>query len=110
MSEPVRLWLDDERPMPPGFTLHCRTAEQAIEAIKSGNVVEVSLDYFLGVGCPFGIEVAVFIERGARDGTIPRMRLRAHTGNANAKQVMHEYFRAASKAWMARESTVVENL
>lgn len=30
----LRVWLDDVRPMPSSFDLHCRTAEEVIELIK----------------------------------------------------------------------------
>ncbi len=109
MTEPIHLWLDDECPMPDGYNLHCRTAEQAIDAIKAGGVVEVSLDFFLGEAYTPGLVVAELIERGAKDGTIAKMRLRTHTGSAAAKWEMLACFRGAMTAWMADERRAVES-
>ena len=44
----VRLWHDDVRPAPPGW-LWARTNDQAKDALRTGNVVECSLDHDLGL-------------------------------------------------------------
>lgn len=44
----IRLWLDDIRPMPDGYTVHARTAAEAIELLKGGNVTLISFDHDLG--------------------------------------------------------------
>lgn len=46
----IRLWLDDDlvdRAAPEGW-VHVTTAWQAIEALETGRVVELSLDHDLG--------------------------------------------------------------
>lgn len=48
----MKIWLDDERPMPPEFDTLCRHPEQVINHIKNGNVELVSLDNDLGAGYP----------------------------------------------------------
>jgi len=43
----MKLWLDDTRPAPDGWHW-ARTADEAIEALRTGHVVEASLDHDLG--------------------------------------------------------------
>ena len=46
----VRLWLDDLRPAPEGFTW-CRTVEEAKAVLLAGGVLEASFDHDLDL-CP----------------------------------------------------------
>ena len=39
----INVWLDDERPMPAGYDVHVKTAEEAIDLLKTGNVHKISL-------------------------------------------------------------------
>lgn len=48
MPAELRLWHDDIRPAPEGWTW-ARTNAQAQEIIATGNVVEISLDHDLGL-------------------------------------------------------------
>ena len=43
MPSTLLLWLDDERPAPPGW-LWVKTARQALAALKTGHVTYASLD------------------------------------------------------------------
>lgn len=68
MSEPIRLFLDDERDPPKGWTLH-RTTETflaALDAAVPQRLEAVSLDWHLGRDVP-NANVAL-------DGLIARMR------------------------------------
>lgn len=96
----MKIWLDDERPIPEGYDTYCRTAEQAIQFIKQGVVDEISLDNDLGTGYTEGKEVARFIERETLLGNLGRIKLRAHTSNVSARQDMHAAFRNIYKYWM----------
>lgn len=81
-SAGVNIWLDDERPMPEGFHIHARTAEEAMDAIKGGGVSVVSLDHDLGdEPNGTGYDVAKFVEEGAFLGTVPPMEVRVHSAN-----------------------------
>lgn len=44
----MRVWLDDERPMPLGFDVHVKTADEAIKLLANGQVKVISLDHDLG--------------------------------------------------------------
>ena len=60
----MRLYLDDLRPTPEGFTHRAYTAKQAIEFLKTGEVEFISFDHDLGTkGC--GYDVAKWIEHQA---------------------------------------------
>jgi len=45
----VKLYVDDVRPCPAGWTV-ARTPEEAQALLAQGGVDEVSLDYYIGVG------------------------------------------------------------
>jgi hypothetical protein len=59
----IRVWLDDIRPAPAGWT-RAYTAREAIALLAAGDVVEISLDHDLGdeATCGSGYEVACWIE------------------------------------------------
>lgn len=76
----IDLWLDDERTMPVGFNTHVKTAEEAIELIKTGNVIKISLDHDLGTKST-GLTVAKFIEEQAYYGNIKPINCFVHSQN-----------------------------
>lgn len=80
------LWLDDVRPAPPGWTW-VRTPEDAIQALASGCVARVSLDFDLGLA-PDGSEltgysVVRWLEAEVAEGrwTEPLPELVIHSAN-----------------------------
>ena len=60
----VRLWLDDERPAPDGWTW-VKDAASAIGHLESGLVTEASLDHDLGSGQASGYDVLAWVEEKA---------------------------------------------
>jgi hypothetical protein len=42
----IRIWLDDIREMPKGYTHWCKTPESAIELLKSKNVEMIRRSFF----------------------------------------------------------------
>jgi len=99
----MRIWLDDIRPMPEGFTHHCKSAQEAMDLINANDVEEISFDYDLGKDEDgnevSGYEVAKHIEAGAWFGVIKKMKWNIHSENPvgieNIKQVMTN----ADKYW-----------
>jgi len=88
----VKLYLDDLRPCPDGFTV-ARTASEAIALLKTGEVTFASLDHDLSTKAMFGewegevtgYEVVVWMEQNdcwPKDGTI------VHSQNADGKKRM----------------------
>lgn len=87
----MRIWLDDERPMPLGYDVHCKTAEDAKALIGFGKVTYVSFDHDLGDG-QSGYELASWIEQEAAHGRLSRIWWDVHSANpsgaANIKRAM----------------------
>ncbi|MCO5164931.1 MAG: ATP-binding domain-containing protein [Planctomycetes bacterium] len=77
----MRLWLDDLRPPPPGWTW-VTTAWDAITGLQAGGVIEISLDHDLGPPeAGTGYDVARWIEAEAFHGRLPRLRWGIHSAN-----------------------------
>jgi len=99
----LRLWLDDERPMPAGFDVHVKTANEAISLIRSGGVSIVSLDHDLGENEMTGYEVAKFIEEGAFQGSLIPMEVRVHSANPVGAKNMAFCIDNAKRFWRCNE-------
>lgn len=99
-KEGVRVWLDDERPMPEGYDVHVKTASEAIEMIRRGEVSEISLDHDLGdYANGTGYEVAKFIEEGAFGGTVSPLDARVHSANPVGAANMRRSIESARRFW-----------
>lgn len=55
-TDRIRLWLDDRRPAPEGWTL-VSTVEEAKVLLRTGMVTHASLDYDLGPGQLTGLDL-----------------------------------------------------
>lgn len=104
----TRLWLDDVRPAPDGWEW-VKTADEAIERLKAGGVVEVSLDHDLGSDFgppePTGYTVAAWIELAAHLGALPRLVWNVHSANPVGHERMVAALRSADAAWGAGRET-----
>lgn len=95
----MRLWLDDLRPAPEGWT-HVRTAEEAITHLSNGQFSEVSLDHDLGnEGVATGYVVASWIEEQAFFGNIPKLIWHIHSANPPGRARMEAALRSAERFW-----------
>lgn len=85
----VCLYLDDERPCPPGWTL-AKTAAEAINILCGGRVTHVSLDHDLGPAeAGTGYDVMVWLEEQAHTNPafeVPSISI--HTANPGARVKM----------------------
>lgn len=96
----IRVWMDDVRSMPATFDEHIRTAPEAIALLESGCVKSISLDHDLGdEKNGTGYDVAVAIERGAHDGTIPPLKVCIHSANPVGRKNMTAAITNAKKYW-----------
>lgn len=80
----MKLWLDDLRPAPAGWTW-IKTAAEAIAAIDLEAVEEISLDHDLGdTGQPeqTGYDVALHMARRAFEGKTVPAKVRVHSANS----------------------------
>lgn len=87
----MHIYLDDERPAPPGWVL-CRWPEEVIALIREGDVETVDLDHDLGEGNECvkprtGMDVLKFLEEWVESGQTPP-RIMIHTMNASVRAVM----------------------
>ena len=100
----MRIWLDDERPMPQGYDKHVKTAEEAIELLGTGLVTAISLDNDLGtdkLGRPNteGVAVARYIEKQAYHGGLRDLHVYVHTQNVVARREMCAALCNAKNHW-----------
>src|SRR5687767_10496793 len=85
----VKLWLDDERPAPPGW-VRANTATEALRLLAEGDVEEVSLDHDLGIE-ETGYDVVLWIEEKVfTDPTYSPPRMRVHSANISARKKMEQ--------------------
>lgn len=99
----IRVWLDDLRPMPPGYDLWVKTAKEAIEILATNTVVGISLDHDLGdedrEDCGRGTQVARFIEESAFNGEIEFVVCQVHSANPVGRDNMMGTLQNAYKYW-----------
>lgn len=89
VSDELKVYLDDKRSAPEGF-VRCYWPEEAIALLKTGRVVELSLDHDLGDDDRgTGYDVILWIEEQVfLNGFTPPPVIKLHTDNASAKQKM----------------------
>jgi hypothetical protein len=87
--EGIRIWLDDVRDAPDGWT-RAYTAHEAIALLEAGGVVEISLDHDLGDDERHGTgyTVACWIEERVAIGGFEPPTIRIHSANAVGRQRM----------------------
>lgn len=89
-APPLKVWLDDERPAPDGWT-PVRWPEEAISLINKGNVSHISLDHDLGDDDHgTGYDVLLWVEEQVHinpDFVLPDINI--HTANPSASDKMH---------------------
>lgn len=101
----MRIWLDDLRPMPPGYDVHVCTAPEVIEYLKSGKVTRISLDHDLGecnvegVAPGTGYDVAAWIEEQAYNGKLAKVEWSLHSANPVGRRNMELALQNADRFW-----------
>lgn len=96
----MRIWLDDEREMPEGFDLHCKTAAEAIHWLKTGTVTFISLDHDLGMPeAGTGYDVAKWLEEQAFNCALERVDWDIHSANPVGVKRMEDALMNANKWW-----------
>ena len=97
-----RVYLDDERTPPDGWTL-VRWPDEAIALLKLGGVEEISLDHDLGDDeRGTGYDVVLWVERAVvQDGFCPPV-MRVHSANSSARAKMELGIEAIARLLKAR--------
>jgi ribosomal protein S18 acetylase RimI-like enzyme len=84
----MKIFLDDERPSPEGWTL-VRWPDEVIALLQSGTVEELSLDHDLGDDeRGTGYHVLLWIEEAVATRGFRPPRIRVHSANSSARQKM----------------------
>lgn len=94
----MKVYLDDERPTPNGW-VGVKTAREAIELLKTGDVEVISLDHDLGPDPQTGYDVAKWIEQAAHNGELGPIRMRCHSASTVGKQNINAALRSAMRFW-----------
>jgi hypothetical protein len=93
----MRIFLDDERTPPPGWTL-VRWPDEVIALLEKNVVEEISLDHDLGDDeRGTGYDVVLWIERAvATEGFVPP-KIRVHSANSSARFKMEAGIEAIAR-------------
>jgi hypothetical protein len=98
-KDPAKLWLDDIRTPPDGWTW-VKTASDAIAALERGNVVEISLDHDLGddVAYGTGYDVVCWIEEAVVTRYFLPPNMAVHSANCVGVARMNQGIEQIAKA------------
>ena len=97
----MRLWLDDLRPMPFGYDIHVKTAEETIKLLEKGDVVYISFDHDLGEEeNGTGYDVAKWIEEAAFNKLIPQLKWKIHSANPVGEKNIKLAMDKADEFWV----------
>jgi len=92
------IYLNDLRD-PPDDVVLCRTAEEAIRLLESGQVTTIDFDHDLGEGMT-GYDVAKHIEELVVAGRIPMPAWHIHSANPVGRMNIEAAMRSAER-WLA---------
>ena len=96
----LHVWLDDLRPIRPGYNALAKTADEAIKLLKTGRVQSISLDHDLGPPeAGTGYDVAQWIEKAAYQGKINRLEWNIHSANPVGVSNMRQALLSADRFW-----------
>lgn len=79
----MKVWLDDLRPLPPGYDVWALTYEDAVALIDTGKVTHMSFDNDLGHDRE-GRHIIDYMYELAYFKTIPPIRMQVHSSNGGA--------------------------
>lgn len=95
----MKIWLDDIRPMPQGFDIHCKTQNEAMLHLAKGYVVHISFDHDLGENAGNGYGVAQAIEYWAYYSVIPPLTWDVHSANPVGRRNIELAMNSAERYW-----------
>ena len=85
----MKLWLDDNRPAPDGWTW-AKTASEAIKWLMAGSdITDISFDHDLGEGNGDGHDVVSLVEELVYAGRIKMPEMAVHSANPVGAQKIH---------------------
>lgn len=107
----MKLYLDDVREpvnmgsaVPASELTVVRTAQEAIDLVKTGQVEFISFDHDLGTELT-GYDVAKVVENLAAEGKIPPIDYQIHSANPVGAGNIDQAMKSAWRFWDSAEST-----
>ena len=99
-EEEMRIWLDDERPMPQGFDEHCHTAEEVMDILTYSRslITHIDFDHDLGKGAT-GYDLAHLIERMAEKRLVNPISWHVHSSNPVGSKRIEHAMKSAERFW-----------
>lgn len=95
----LKLFLDDHRPAPEGWAL-ARSADEAIELLRRGEVTDLSLDYDLGdPHFGTGLDVLDWLETALAEKRLRLPRLVAHSGSPLGRRRLENSIARIEERW-----------
>lgn len=96
----MRIWLDDVRLPPDGYSIHVGTAHGAIGILRTGMVTFISFDHDLGPDeNGTGYDVAKWIEENAYSGLLRSIEWEIHSANPIGRNNIEKAMLNAKKFW-----------
>jgi len=100
----MKVFLDDERPTPPGW-VRAYWPEEVIDLLKTGLVTDLSLDHDLGDDQRgTGYDVVLWIEKEVALNGFNPPRIKVHSANSSARVKMEAGIRSIERLVMNRRS------
>lgn len=97
----MRVYLDDERESPEGW-VRVYWPDEAIELLKTGEVIEISLDHDLGDDeRGTGYDVVLWIEEAVATTGFEPPEIKVHSANSSARQKMELGISSIKRLWSA---------
>lgn len=94
----MRVWLDDERPMPQDYDLWVKDGDHCVELLKAGLVTHLSFDHDLD-GRVDGYAVALFVEVMAEQAAMKPFTWDVHSANPPGRDRITAAMEAAERFW-----------
>ena len=102
MGRPLKVFLDDERETPAGWT-RVYWPDEAIELLKQGRVSEISLDHDLGDDARgTGYDVILWIENEVATAGFSPPLIHVHSANSSARVRMELGIQSISRLSTSR--------
>jgi len=101
----MRIWVDDERPMPEEFDIQVSSLTELQEQAlwpRDVNVELISLDHDLG-GSETGYDIASYIEREASVNQVEQFDWRIHSSNPVGRKRIRQAMENADEYWRRRD-------
>lgn len=97
----MKLWIDDIRDMPADFDVWAKNYEEAVSALKTGKVTQVSFDHDLGDARAFtGYDIARWIEEQSYLGNFKKVSWDIHSANPVGRKNIEAAMNNAAKWWI----------